>query len=203
MVTMLRERGPRLANLGYFGHMWELYAFWTWLPVFLLRSQAQNSTSANALAFISFVSIGVAGVVGSLLGGWGADRFGRPSAAFVALVLSGACCLASPLLYAAPLPVLTAFLLVWGAAVIADSGVFSTALSEMADPRYVGTALTAQLAIGFLLTVLTIQFVPVLAEAVGWQYAFLLLVPGPVVGALSMWSLRNQEYNQSTQEVAL
>ncbi|CRK53534.1 Transport protein (fragment) [Rhodococcus sp. RD6.2] len=139
-----------------------------------------------ATSIITFTSIGLAGFVGCLLGGWAADRLGRPPAAAAALVVSGLCCLLSPLMFTAPLGVLLPFLLVWGAAVIADSGVFSTVLSETADRRYVGTALTAQTAIGFLLTVVTIQLVPLAAGHIGWQYAFLLLAPGPVVGAAAM-----------------
>ena len=103
-----------------------------------------------------------------------------------ALVISGACCLVSPLFFGAAPGWVLLLGIVWGAAVIADSGVFSTSLSEVADPRYVGTALTAQTAIGFALTVVTIQLVPVLAEVVGWRWAFWLLVPGPVVGAFAM-----------------
>ncbi|MBM2620285.1 MFS transporter [Actinoplanes sp. LDG1-06] len=180
-LTMFRERGPRLVNLGYFGHMWELYALWTWLPSFLIAGR-----SGTDVSLVAFVSIGIAGVAGCLLGGWAADRYGRSPAAVAALVVSGACCLVSPLFFSAPLVAVVALAVVWGAAVIADSGVFSTSLSEVADKRYVGTALTAQTAIGFALTVVTIQLVPVLAGAVGWRWAFWLLVPGPLVGALAM-----------------
>jgi predicted MFS family arabinose efflux permease len=182
-IDMFRRRGPRLVNLGYFGHMWELYALWTWLPAFLAAGTALTGTDVSLLAF---VAIGIAGVAGCLLGGWAADRFGRPRAAFTALVVSGLCCLASPLFFTAPPPAVIALVVVWGAAVIADSGVFSTSLSEVADPRYVGTALTAQTAIGFALTVVTIQLVPVLAGVTGWRWAFLLLAPGPLIGALTM-----------------
>ncbi|MGB5934287.1 MAG: MFS transporter, partial [Ornithinimicrobium sp.] len=136
-----------------------------------------------------FAAIGLAGVAGCLVGGWASDRFGRPRAAGVALTVSGACCLVSPVLFIAPWPVVGAVLLVWGASVIADSGVFSASLSENVDPRYVGSALTAQVAIGFALTVVTIQLVPIAAQLVSWQYAFWLLVPGPLVGALAMRSL--------------
>ena len=185
-LRMFAERGPRLVNLGYFGHMWELYALWTWLPTFLIAGETARTGRPGDTALLAFAAIGVAGVAGCLAGGWAADRFGRPRAAFTALVVSGACCLASPLFFGAAPGWVALLGVVWGAAVIADSGVFSTSLSEVADPRYVGTALTAQTAIGFALTVVTIQLVPVLAGVTGWQWAFWLLAPGPLAGAVAM-----------------
>jgi predicted MFS family arabinose efflux permease len=186
-LTMFGQRGPRLVNLGYFGHMWELYALWTWLPSFLIAgTAARTGVHDSNVDLLAFLAIGIAGVAGCLAGGWAADRFGRSRAAVTALVVSGTCCLVSPLFFTAPPGAVLVLGVVWGAAVIADSGVFSTSLSEVADKRYVGTALTAQTAIGFALTVVTIQLVPVLADAIGWRWAFWLLVPGPLVGALAM-----------------
>jgi MFS family permease len=194
-IAIFAGRGPRLVSLGYFGHMWELYALWTWLAMFVAAGRAERGDATpSSTGLIVFVAIGVAGTAGCLLGGWAADRFGRPPAAIAALVISGACCAASPVFFAAPTAVLIVFLLVWGAAVIADSGVFSTALSETTDPRYVGTVLTAQTAIGFLLTIVTIQLVPLAAGLIGWQYAFLLLAPGPLIGAVAMSALRTAQH---------
>jgi MFS family permease len=200
-IAVFAERGPRLASLGYFGHMWELYALWTWLSMFVVAGRRKAGDAApSSTEFIVFVAIGVAGTIGCLLGGWASDRFGRSRAAVAALVTSGACCMASPIFFAAPTVVLVVFLLVWGAAVIADSGVFSTSLSETADARFVGTALTAQTAIGFLLTVVTIQFVPIVADLVGWQCAFLLLAPGPLIGAVAMSALGARQHHPRPEE---
>lgn len=189
MITMFRQRGPRLVNLGYFGHNWELYAVWTWLPIFVLHAPASPQFHGFDQV-VMFLALGVLGFVGCMIGGWAADRYGRAYTATTALVISGICCVLSPLAFLAPAPVLAVFCGIWGASVIADSGVFSTAMTEVVDPRFVGTALSAKMAIGFALTVVSIQLTAVVADLVGWQYAVLTLVPGPVIGALAMFQFR-------------
>lgn len=188
-IEMFKEAGPRLANLGYFGHMWELYALWTWLPMFLLAIRPADEATVG---LVTFVTIGVAGALGCLLGGWASNGLGRGRAAGYAMLVSGLCCLVSPVLVDSAWPVVIVLLMVWGASVIADSPVFSTALSEVADSRYTGTALTTQTAIGFLLTLVTINIVPVMAALVGWQYAFVVLAPGPLLGAIAMRRYRSR-----------
>jgi MFS family permease len=191
---MFSDRGPRLVSLAYFGHMWELYALWTWLPTFLVVSRTTTTglPAPGGSGIDAFLAIGVAGLAGCLLGGWAADRLGRAATAAAALTLSGACCLLSPLFFTAGRPWLLAFTTVWGAAVIADSGVFSTLLSEVADRRYLGTALTTQTAIGFLLTIVTIQVIPLTAAVTGWRYAFLALAAGPMTALPALAALSRQ-----------
>ena len=193
-LAMFADRGPRLVNLAYFGHMWELYALWTWLPTFLVVSRTTTTglPVPGASGIDAFLAIGVAGLAGCLLGGWAADRAGRAATAAAALTVSGACCLLSPLFFTAGRGWLLAFTAVWGAAVIADSGVFSTLLSELADRRYLGTALTTQTAIGFLLTLVTIQAIPLTAAVTGWRYAFLALAAGPMTALPALAALSRQ-----------
>jgi len=193
-LEMFADRGPRLVSLAYFGHMWELYALWTWLPTFLAVSRTATTglPAPGDSGIDTFVAIGVAGLAGCLLGGWAADRLGRAATAAAALLVSGACCVLSPMFFTAGRPWLLAFTAVWGAAVIADSGVFSTLLSELADRRYVGTALTTQTAIGFLLTIVTIQAIPLTAAVTGWRYAFVALAAGPMTALPALAALSRQ-----------
>ncbi|HEU5391176.1 MAG TPA: MFS transporter [Streptosporangiaceae bacterium] len=202
-LAMFAARGPRLVNLAYFGHMWELYALWTWLPTFLAASRTTTTgpPTPGASGIDAFLTIGVAGLAGCVLGGWAADRLGRAVTAAAALTVSGTCCLLSPLFFTAGRPWLLAFTAVWGAAVIADSGVFSTLLSELADRRYLGTALTTQTAIGFGLTMVTIQAVPLTAAVTGWRYALLALAAGPMTAltALSRQMRPNDPLSATTE----
>ncbi|HEX5598631.1 MAG TPA: MFS transporter [Micromonosporaceae bacterium] len=192
VVTLFRDRGPRLANLGYLGHMWELYAMWTWLPAYLAASYAAHGTwggSRTAVGLSAFLAIGVAGVAGCLIGGWFGDRFGRARTAAWAMATSATCCLLAMFVYGLHPLLVIVVLVVWGASVIADSALFSTCLTQVVDPRYVGTALTAQTAAGFLLTTVTIQAVPYVADHLSWPVAVAALGLGPAVGAYMMGRL--------------
>ncbi len=187
--VVARDREARLATFGYLGHMWELYAMWTWLATFLAMSWEARGAAAgggpNVLAFFA-IAAGGAGCVG---GGWLADRIGRERLAAGAMAVSGACSLAVGLVYAGPAWLLAAVAVVWGIAVVADSAQFSALITELAPPHAVGTGLTLQISLGFLLTMASIQLVPHAAALLGWRWAFAVLCIGPVLGIRAMRTL--------------
>jgi MFS family permease len=182
---VLRNRGVRLASLGYFGHMWELYAMWAWFLVFFRATVAGSSSAAYA----AFAVIGI-GAVGCYAGGILGDRIGRAESAAVMMACSGFLALTIGLLIDAPGWLVLVVGLVWGFTVVADSAQFSTLVTEHADQAYVGTALGLQMAVGFALTVVTIWLIPFLESEVGWRWAFAFLAPGPALGILAMLRLR-------------
>lgn len=185
IVRVFSERGTRLATFGYLGHMWELYAVWTWIAAF--AGTALRSTRAgSALAFLTIAS----GAGGSVLAGLVADRVGKARVAMLAMIVSAACAAAAGLLFPAGLIALVVLGVVWGVAVVADSAQLSALVAEHSPRDHVGTALTVQTCAGFLLTMASIRLVPVVARAVGWQWAFVCLVPGPVLGAVAVAGLR-------------
>lgn len=184
------DRGTRLAMTGYFGHMWELYAMWTWFLAFFTDVLVRHSwtTPARGAAFATFAVIGI-GAVGCWLGGVLADRWGRTRETVLSMVVSGTCAVVIGLLRDAPVALVLAVGLLWGASIVADSAQFSTTVTELADQSYVGTAVTVQLAIGFTLTVLTIWLIPVLRDHLTWRWAFAFLALGPIVGTIAMCRL--------------
>ncbi len=184
----LSQRPLRLANFGYLGHMWELYAMWTWVPLLLLASYREAGWNEAAARLAGFGSVAIGGL-GCIVAGQLADRWGRTRIAAISMAVSGGCALVAGLLFPSP-GLLTVLCLVWGFAVVADSAQFSAAVSELSDSRYVGTALTMQTSLGFLLTLFTIRLVPPLVERVGWEWAFAFLVIGPAFGIVSMLRLR-------------
>jgi len=189
VTAVFRNRGVRLANFGYFGHMWELYAMWTWAPVFLRASFAGSGGGPELAEVASFLVLG-AGAIGCAAGGLLADRIGRTAVAGGAMAISGLCCLGVGFLFGGSPAALLAVTLLWGATVVADSPQFSASVTELADPRYMGTALAVQTCVGFLITTFSIRMIPALVAAVGWKYAFVFLAPGPLLGLVAMRRLR-------------
>ncbi len=179
--AILRNRRFRLASAGYFGHMWELYAMWAWIAVFF-GDVFDSQRSASLAAFASIA----AGFFGSVWAGLTSDRRTRQDAAAIALRYSAFAAIVTGFLIDLPWPLVVILVVFWGFWVVADSAQFSAIVTEVVDPRYVGTALTIQLATGFILTVFTIFLVPVVRDFYGWGWAFMLLAPGPMLGTLAM-----------------
>ncbi len=183
---VLSNRGTRLAMLGYFGHMWELYAMWTWIAAFAAASLgAAAGTVGSAVAFVAIAS----GSIGCVVAGLWADRWGKARVAGAAMLASAACALGSPLFFGAPIGALLLLAVVWGFTVVADSAQFSALVTEHTPRTHVGTALTLQTSAGFLLTMVSMRLVPPITDVAGWQWAFVFLVPGPLLGAVAMWWL--------------
>ena len=189
IVKVFGNRGVRLASFGYFGHMWELYAMWIWIPVMIRASVAAQHGNPIVAETGSFLVIG-AGAIGCVVAGLIADRVGRTVVTSVAMAISGSCCLLVGFLYGGSVWPLLLLAVVWGASVVADSAQFSSCVIELGDPQYIGTALTLQMCVGFLLTTISIELIPKMVEAVKWRYAFMILAPGPFLGVLAMLRLR-------------
>jgi MFS family permease len=193
VAVVMKEPRYRQVLGGYLGHMLELYACWIWLPAFLAASALARggtaSSSAGWVGVLSFVVI-AAGAVGCVIGGALADRVGPVRLVVAAMFVSGACALATPLVFGAPSMLLIPLLLAWSVSVIADSAQFSTLVTRVVEPHAIGTALTLQTSLGFLITTITIQLVPWIVGVVGWRYAFPVLALGPALGIAAIRRLR-------------
>ncbi len=185
LAKIFRSRAFRASAFGYFGHMWELYTLWAFLPVWILAYAENNATPLN-IPLWSFLIIAV-GFVGCAGGGVVSQKAGSARVAATQLLISGTCCVLSPLFFKAGLPLFMAFLVIWGISVIGDSPQFSALNAENAPREYVGSALTIVNSIGFLITVFSIQLISFVLPLIGPQYIFLLLLPGPLIG---LWALK-------------
>ena len=184
------QRGTRLGVLGYLGHMWELYAMWTWVGAYVaaaltLQGVADAVHLGSTAAFVAIA----AGGAGCVVAGFYADKLGRARIAALSMMISATCCALTVPAFTAPYYVILALVGVWGFAVVADSAQFSAIVSETADDEYLGTALTVQTCLGFLLTMLSIKLTSAAAAWLGWQWAFVLILPGPMLGVQAMLTL--------------
>lgn len=186
-----RNPAIRLANAGYCGHMWELYAMWAWLGAFLQQAMAERGSPQphGSVELLTFAAV-AAGAVGAWLGGWLADRIGRTSVTIGAMAISGGCALLIGWLTTAPI-LLGIVAIIWGLSAVADSAQFSASVAELSEPGMVGTMITAQTCAGFVVTLISIHLVPHLAGCLGWKAAFAMLALGPAVGCWAMWRLRH------------
>jgi MFS family permease len=185
------NRGVRLASIGYFGHMWELFAMAAWFLIFFGDHLVARGEEAHPMAaFVTFVVITM-GAAGSWSGGFIADRWGRTNFTALMLAISGLCSLGIGLLFNGPSWLIIVTGLIWGFTVVADSAQFSAMVTEVADQSYVGTALTMQIALGFTISAATIWIIPIVEEATSWRWAFAVLAPGPLVGIAAMLRLKS------------
>ena len=189
IVKVFSNRGVRLASFGYFGHMWELYAMWIWIPVMIRASVTAQKGNPMVAEVGSFLVIG-AGAIGCVVAGLIADRVGRTVVTSAAMAISGSCCLLVGFLFGGSPVALLLLAVIWGASVVADSAQFSSCVTELGDPQYIGTALTLQMCVGFLLTTISIELIPKVVDVVTWRYGFMILAPGPLLGVFAMLRLR-------------
>lgn len=191
---VLRDRDLLLVNIGYLGHMWELYAMWAWLLIYLRSAPDLFAVADMAAASrIVFAAI-AAGAVGCLVAGLLSDRCGRTVTTAGFMLVSGCCALLIGFVYDGPLWLTALIAIIWGISVVGDSAQFSAAVTELSQAEFVGTSLSLQMGLGFALTVLAIWVMPHMADLLGgWRWCFLFLAPGPAIGALAMLTLRGRD----------
>jgi MFS family permease len=185
LAMIFRSARFRASAFGYFGHMWELYAFWAFVPALIAAHAALTADHALDVPLLTFAVI-AAGALGCVVGGIFSPRFGSAPVAYAQLGASGLCCLASPLALHLPAPAFVAYLIVWGIVVAGDSPQFSALNARYAPGDLVGSALTIVNCIGFAITIPSIQLLNHGIGLVGVEYVFLALVPGPLLGLAAL-----------------
>lgn len=202
--TVVSQRHWRLATGGYLGHMFELYSYWAWIPAFLAASafagSGASAVDSGAVSLLAFGTIAIGGL-GCVWGGLVADRIGRERLVMIAMATSGGCALLIGFAFGASWWLLAPIALAWGFFVIADSAQFSVLVTESVPSHAVGTALMVQTSLGFLLTTVTIQLVPPVVDAVGWQWAFPLLAVGPAAGIAAIRRLLTLKRQLGTNNI--
>ncbi len=187
--VVLRNRPLVLTNLGYFGHMWELYAMWGWFLAYVSAASPHLGLNSKTASLVTFAVV-ASGAVGSVLGGLLADHTSRPFAAGLMMTLSGLCAITIGVVFNGPVWLFLPVAVLWGITVVGDSAQFSAMATELSNLSYVGTALALQLGLGFALTLVSIRITPLLAAQIGWRWSFLPLAAGPAVGVVAMLFLR-------------
>nr|WP_106783287.1 MFS transporter [Lysinibacillus timonensis] len=194
---VVKNKAAMLINYGYFGHNWELYGMWTWLPTFLVASFETSLPHVSEwyIALSSFSVIGIAGGIGCIVGGLLSDKIGRANLTILSMVVSSLCCILIGFTFGYSIWLTLTIAFIWGASIISDSAQFSAAVSEETDREYVGTALTFQMCIGFLITIFSINLVPIVQTLIGWEWVFLILAIGPILGTFAMIQYKRSQVN--------
>jgi len=195
LAEAFKNKALRLANFGYLGHMWELYAMWASIGIFLNASFHLNSGGFDPsfLARVTtFVVMGVGGLLGCVAGGYLSDKYGRTALTMGAMSISGICAAIVGFFFGGPPIALTIICLIWGITIVADSAQFSASIAELSKPELIGTMLTVQTCAGFLLTLLTIHLMPIFIDHLSWQFAYAPLALGPLFGVWAMGRLRRE-----------
>ena len=191
IIQILGNRSINLVNIGYIGHMWELYAMWAWILTFSQFTALKfENFPFGTPEYFSFFVVSV-GAIGCIIAGRLSDVYGRCYSTAALMLVSGTCAISIGFLIDTSAFLFALVALIWGITIIADSGQFSTAITELSEPELIGTAVTFQMALGFGVTIIAIWFVPFTAQLFGnMQWAFILLAPGPFIGAIAMLFLR-------------
>jgi len=190
--NVILNKSSRYANYGYFGHMWELYAMWTWLPLMLRTSYELANPGKDPTVYFSLGAFAIffLGGIGTAFGGKLADKYGRTKFNIIMLTVSGISSIVIGLVFFNPTLVIIVAL-IWGLTVIPDSPQYSSMITELSEKKLLGTALTLQTSIGFLITLISIYLIPIVQKAVGWNFTFMILTIGPILGIISLLKLRS------------